>query len=532
MPSINVPGAPDVNPGGPPADYQNIQANPAQFGGLIAQGVQRLGQGGQQGGNDLTQAAIVTQQRFNQIASDDAFNEFQQGADNLTYGVPGDPNAPKGLYSLRGADALRAGPQTVQSLTDLRAKIKGGLQNDAQRLQFDEQSRRLIEYKSSEISRHLDAQADVYALTVNKATLQNSVRSASNAYNSDEALSHAIQDGRSSAVKSAQVTSGANADPAIIKNAIGQSDSLVIRGAVDGALAQGDFNRAAQIMKKFGNMVDPATREALNQRTKAHSESAAVAGAAQSAISSGAGLGAPLASADDIDHAIHGQESGGAATAPTSINGAVGGHQITPATFAQYAKPGEVITNSADNAAVGKRIVADLSQKYGNDPARVAVAYFSGPGNVAPPDSPTPWIEDKKDGNGVSTSAYVSGVLGRLNGGAGSPNHNPAAFTAEQQMIENARTQAQKQFPDRPDLQERMVQQVYQHVAQANVLQAKYEAEQAKALRDAQQAAGDTVVKTLMTDPTKLDVVKDIANNQSLTYEQKWNLYRMSQSVL
>lgn len=116
-----------------------------------------------------------------------------------------------------------------------------------------------------------------------------------------------------------------------------------------------------------------------------------------------------------ISSAILGQESNNNPNSPTSVNGAVGAAQIEPATFAQYAKPGEDINNPEDNIAVHHRIIADLSTKAGGDPARVAVGYFSGPGNIAPPSSPTPWKADHKDGNGKSVSSYVSDVLGRLN---------------------------------------------------------------------------------------------------------------------
>lgn len=116
----------------------------------------------------------------------------------------------------------------------------------------------------------------------------------------------------------------------------------------------------------------------------------------------------------DLTRAIFAQESGSGANPATSVNGARGGMQILPQTFAQYARPGENIDNPADNQAVGQRIVADLYARAGGDPARVAVGYFSGPGNIAPPGSPTPWIADKADGNGQTTSRYVGQVLARL----------------------------------------------------------------------------------------------------------------------
>lgn len=116
-----------------------------------------------------------------------------------------------------------------------------------------------------------------------------------------------------------------------------------------------------------------------------------------------------------ISSAILGQESGNNPNSPTSINGAVGAAQIEPRTFKQYALPGEDINNPADNIAVHKRIIADLANKANGDPARIAVGYFSGPGNIAPPDSPTPYKTDHKDGNGKTVSSYVSDVLGRMN---------------------------------------------------------------------------------------------------------------------
>jgi hypothetical protein len=132
-------------------------------------------------------------------------------------------------------------------------------------------------------------------------------------------------------------------------------------------------------------------------------------------------------SGDQLFNAFYGQESGGGANTTTSIDNAHGDMQITPGTFAQFAKPGERLDNRADNIAVGKRILDYYSQKYNGDAARVAVAYFSGEGNVAPAGSPTPWKENRHDGQGTYVSQYVNGILGRLKapGIATGPN-NPA----------------------------------------------------------------------------------------------------------
>ena len=116
---------------------------------------------------------------------------------------------------------------------------------------------------------------------------------------------------------------------------------------------------------------------------------------------------------DELFHAIFGQESTFGQNAKTSSRDAHGPMQITPGTFAEYAKPGERLDNYDDNLAVGHRIIHDLYTRYGGDPGRVAVGYFSGKGNVAPMAFNTPYKVDSNDGT-TKTSEYVNGILKRL----------------------------------------------------------------------------------------------------------------------
>jgi hypothetical protein len=136
----------------------------------------------------------------------------------------------------------------------------------------------------------------------------------------------------------------------------------------------------------------------------------------QATLPSAASAGTP-AGASAISAAILGQESGNNPDIGTSSAGAHGIGQIMPETFAQYAKPGERIDNPADNLAVHNRIIADYLGRYGGDPERIAVAYFSGPGNVAPPGSPTPWINDTADTNNKHVSSYVADIDRRMGAG-------------------------------------------------------------------------------------------------------------------
>jgi hypothetical protein len=113
--------------------------------------------------------------------------------------------------------------------------------------------------------------------------------------------------------------------------------------------------------------------------------------------------------------ALYGQETDSGATQRTSVNGARGGMQIMPDTFRRYAKQGERIDDPTDNMRVGVRIVKTLGDKFNNDPAKIATAYFSGDGNVNT-GSGNAWKRDHADGNGKRVSSYVNDVVNRMGG--------------------------------------------------------------------------------------------------------------------
>ena len=86
-----------------------------------------------------------------------------------------------------------------------------------------------------------------------------------------------------------------------------------------------------------------------------------------------------------LDATIYQNETNSGRNVHTSSAGARGPMQIMPATFAQYAQPGESIDNPDDNMAVGKRIIADLYDRYGGNKDDVLVGYNAGPGHVGQP---------------------------------------------------------------------------------------------------------------------------------------------------
>lgn len=115
------------------------------------------------------------------------------------------------------------------------------------------------------------------------------------------------------------------------------------------------------------------------------------------------------------------QESNGGKTAPDNPL------QIQQGTFNQYAKPGQSWSNPADRTAVAQNVLNTYQQKYGGDLGRIATAYFSGEGNVAPAGSPTPFIKNVSDSNGKSVSSYVGDILGRAGGASFGGSGRPAA---------------------------------------------------------------------------------------------------------
>lgn len=101
------------------------------------------------------------------------------------------------------------------------------------------------------------------------------------------------------------------------------------------------------------------------------------------------------------------QESNGGKTDPSNP------FQIQQATFNRFAQPGESWNNVADRNTVAQRMLTQFNQQYGGDLGRIATAYFSGEGNVAPPGSPTPFIRNVADSNGKTVASYVGDILGR-----------------------------------------------------------------------------------------------------------------------
>lgn len=135
------------------------------------------------------------------------------------------------------------------------------------------------------------------------------------------------------------------------------------------------------------------------------------------------GAGAAAGGVPNLSQIFLQQETSGGKTAPDNP------FQIQKPTFDRFAQQGESWNNVADRNAVAQRMLAKFNQDYGGDLGRIATAYFSGEGNVAPAGSPTPYLKNVADSNGKTVASYVSDIARRA--GAASAAGGGAIYAAQ-----------------------------------------------------------------------------------------------------
>ena len=302
------------------------------------------------------------------------------------------------FYSKQGAAAVTAGPAYIQSLNDLSNKLSATLPTNQAQDIFKQNTAAHIGSEQYRAAQHAGQQAIAYSTQTQQASsdLNLAAYGATRLSDPNTAMSHFIND-------QLQLKNHLTKDLGI------PEDSPIVQDQLNALSAK----YAAVDEKALMGLP-------LDQRMQMLHPSQGIT-APNSAIYTTPEK-VPLKT---LQVAFNQQESGNNPESPTSIDGAMGKEQIIPATFQQYAKPGESINNPDDRAAVQTRMLNDYYQKYDGDARRVAVAYFSGPGNVAPANSPTPWLKDVSDGNGKSVSSYVNDMDSRLgtSGNAGTPDN-------------------------------------------------------------------------------------------------------------
>lgn len=253
VPLSIVPDNPSI-PATPPDDYQHIQTSPASFGGLIGQAQEKAGAETQQAGDKLGQVAEINQDRSNKLANTGAINEYQHGVLNITGGDPSKPGD-VGYFGKMGSSATYGYDAAANQVDGLRTKIRDGLQNDAQRILFDQDSRR-YQWQTMEAMRsHYVQQFKSYAGGLNSATQDIQDRDAAQYYNDDQRFFNAAATKAHAAVSGVQDHYGDDADPKLKQDGVQRALSGIIKSRFDAWMGN-DPSGAANWLQN-GQMPNP-----------------------------------------------------------------------------------------------------------------------------------------------------------------------------------------------------------------------------------------------------------------------------------
>lgn len=230
MAQIPYQGAPGVLPRAQaPEDYQRIPTTPGEFGGALAQGEQKLGQG-----------ATVASEKFGEIAAEDISNKWASAAEGLIYGTgqkdPVTGEVDTGLMGKRGQAALDATPGVLAQLDQLRTQYSGALGTPDQQALFDRFTR-YQEYRiRADVGRHADQQAQEWGVGVARASQQNSLASIARSPGDDVNFMHSLADLAGSNIKEMQLIYGADLTPDMMTAARNKAMTEGTKARIEGVL--------------------------------------------------------------------------------------------------------------------------------------------------------------------------------------------------------------------------------------------------------------------------------------------------------
>jgi hypothetical protein len=461
MARVDFNGVPEVEARtSAPDDYQHIQASPEAFGAGIATGLETVGQG-------LGQVSKF----YGQVAADDATNSTlsQVGdilhgkAGQMAQGPDGTPIADTGFFGLRGAAAMSSWQPTQKAIDQVIQRNRQSLKTPEAQYQYDVDTRRYRAQWLSQIGTHADEQQRIWAKDTNDTAATIAANDLGRAPLDDSTVDDATDRLARAYVRNAQLA-GLDPSGAVLK--AHQEAALTRIRALVGSDDPQNRIAASKVLEDSRDVLgslpnyDGVVREVKQARV-----SAVMAPALDQEVASALSgvhpmVGAPrqgVAAPQDVSAAIGTQEWHGNGPAPTSVDGAVGPSQITPDTARRYGLDSSRLNDPAYAAHARDVIVQHLAAlpNVQGDPARIAVGYFSGPSNIAPPGSPTPYLHDAKDGNGKSVSSYVADVARRLQK---YPSTADAIQANTQDLLVQAQQHAEKLFPNDPDVQEQFVE--------------------------------------------------------------------------
>lgn len=455
--------SPSTNAGN---DYLSVRSNPGDFGANIGEATQGFGKTLGQASETQTQINLQQQGLANEHAANMAeIKSITDGGEIETQ-----------FKNLKGLEAYNARGQYAQQYLQLNQKIRDGLGNPEAQKAFDQLINRRVgftiqgmnDYAHTEQNNaYKQGNIDSAQLSLDRmgsydvATNQNQfnyeqgnvIHQANTLYT---APGHglyqntpATQDPKTGMLKYDTSTPEGQLAQASYDNYIDKQLGTGYENATK-IIAfdpkNGNIGKAVDFLEDHKNDMKPATYARLSSQLSGpyrNEQSRNIVEGQLDQAHEDYSQSAGLVNPSSLSNAFLQQESGNGKTS-TNLG------QIQPGTWQQFAKPGEDINNPNDNKAVTQRILTQYSKDYFNDPSRIAVAYFSGPGNVAPVGSPTPWKQDSQDANGKSVSSYVADIKNRIGVAptiGGNLHQTEADYLGDHEpaLIEQARGQAAKQ---------------------------------------------------------------------------------------
>jgi len=421
-----------------PNDYLNVRATPQDFGAQVGQATEGLGKTTEAVGTEAGNAGVAYQGMLNEHAVNQA---------ELAFATDGGEVYNK-YKSMSGLDAANARPQAIQDYLAVYQKNYDSLGNRAAQRAFAQVASRRISFTVQDMNGYAAEQTQKAFRTGNQASQALAIDTASRySVATDPKQFGTLSTGpvifttntdftapgwgkyQTLPVNTDKTTGRLQFDTSTDQGKVAQADydntlNVALGKAYSNAAVSiaidpdhGNYTNAMNFVLQNKDKMPSATFNELSQKLDPMYRSEQVRQAVDNRLGMAhtAYLNQQIGpnTPDTLTNVFLSQESGNGATS-TNLG------QIQPGTWERFAKPGEDINNPNDNRAVTQRILSKYNSDYQGDVSRMAVAYFSGPGNVAPPGSATPWIQDRTDKTGKSVSSYVSDINSK-SGSVGNP---------------------------------------------------------------------------------------------------------------
>lgn len=389
-------GLPSVAPDAtPPSDYQSVR--PTAYQSMAQAGA----------------SAVKVADYFSQAASDQAFNNFEDGVNKILRGDPskkvlgpnGEMIEDTGYLGLKGQVALDRRPDIEKQISDLYDQILDGLQTPDQEIRFQNAARR---YRSSalvDVSSHADNAAQDWFGAVNAASSNNALTRIANSPLDADAVLSGTADLINARVKQATLA-GAQPGDEVYNSTVATARSDAVKAQVL-AIGASDPARALKVLEAKRTDAGLAYDELYNSlRSRADQEISIAAGTSAWETASGSVKTAETTSITNPAQPVYaqtvtavpgGMTGGGLARTvaiesngnPDAINasGHVGLGQFSPETWKEFGQgdptdPEQSILAIQRYAASNAKYLTPILGRAPTD-AELYIAHQQGPGGAS-----------------------------------------------------------------------------------------------------------------------------------------------------